>query len=368
MVLSQVDSHQGRGRVEQIEPAHRSDDALSLRFATFAAEECSGQTGLNVLSPIYEALSLAVAEDADLLGLARECQVGQPIPNLFFSAVKRVLADHTCDQLSDHYAVSAAGGHPTAGLAEAFTSFCAEHGAEIVDLVRTHRVQTNEVRRCSYLMPAFGVISNENPGRPLALIDVGASAGLNLLWDSYRYRYSDGSTFGPDDSGVLIESETRSPLPDIPDTFPQVSFRIGIDLNPVDLLADSEYQWMVALVWPDHVDRAELLSNARRIWVNDPPEVLAGDAVDLLPEVLRRVPNDSVLCVFHCHTLNQFPVDARAAFYEILNVESERRTLYHVPSEGEQMSVDRIRIRQSTSILSARRNAHGRWIEWGTPS
>ena len=366
MVLHQVDTHQGRARVEQLQPKERSDDALSLRFRTFAAEECSGDSGLNVLSPTYEALSLAVASNTDLLDLARECLVGQPIPNLFFSAVKRVLADYPDDDLSERYARCARDDRPPPDLAQVFSRFCSAHDQEIRELVRTRRVQTNEIRRCSYMMPAFGVIANENPGRPLALIDVGASAGLNLLWDSYRYSYSDGSTYGSPDSDVLIEAETRTPMPSIPERFPRISFRTGIDLSPVDLGDDEEYRWMMALVWPDHTDRAELLAAARRIWLEDPPPVLAGDAVALLPHVLTRVPADAILCVFHCHTLNQFPIEARSAFYEVLMRESGSRTVYHVPSEGERMSVDRIEERQSTTILSARRNAHGRWIEWDT--
>ena len=345
-------------------PNDRSHEALALRFRTFASEECSGESGLNVLSSTYEVLSLAVASSNELLDMARHCQVGQPIPNLFFAAVKRVLADHPDDGLNYHYAGSARGGKPTAGLEEAFGEFCSAHSHEIRALVQTRRVQTNEIRRSSYLMPAFGLIARENPDRPLALIDVGASAGLNLLWDSYRYRYSDGSTYGPPDSPVVIEAETRTPMPRIPDQLPRVTYRVGIDLSPVDLSDDEEYRWMMALVWPDHADRAELLAAARSIWLETPPEIVAGDAVAILPDVLTDAPEDATLCVFHCHTLNQFPVEARSAFYEILMGESERRIVYHVPSEGERMSVDRIDDRQSTTILSARRNAHGRWIEW----
>ena len=366
MVLRQVDSHQGRGRLEQLQPNDRSHEALAQRFRTFAAEECSGESGLNVLSPTYEALSYAVADSSELLDLARDCQVGQPIPNLFFSAVKRVLADDPEDALNDHYARCAGDGRPTPGLGEAFSDFCSNHTEDIRGLVQTRRVQTNEIRRCSYLMPAFGVIASENPGRPLALVDVGASAGLNLLWDSYRYSYSDGSTYGPSDSSVLVDAETRTPMPSIPAQFPRVSHRVGIDLSPVDLSDDEEFRWMMALVWPDHTDRAELLSAARSIWLETPPEIVAGDALAVLPEVLTRIPEDAILCIFHCHTLNQFPVEARSAFHEVLMQESERRTVYHVPSEGERMSVDRIEKSQTSTALSARRNAHGRWIEWDT--
>ena len=363
MVLAQVDQHQGADRVEQVSPERRSLDALAARFLTFADEECEGESGLNVFAPTYGALSRHVASDTELLALARECGAGQPIPNLFFSAVKRVLADHPHHELARRYDSAANGESPGAGIGAAFADFCARYGDAILDLVRVRRVQTNEIRRCAYLMPAFGVIARESPAA-LALIDVGASAGLNLLWDSYRYAYSDGSRYGPADSPVLIESETRTPMPDIPARLPSVAYRAGIDLNPVDLSDDEEYRWMRALVWPDHPDRAALLSAARGIWLGDPPTVLRGDAVETLPRALADAPRDATLCVFHCHTLNQFPVDARAAFYDILRAESERRTVYHVPSEGERMSVDRIEKGEATTILSARRNAHGRWIEW----
>ena len=229
-----------------------------------------------MLSPTYEALSYAVADSEELLSLARDCNVGQPIPNLFFSAAKRVLADHPDDDLNDHYARCARDGRPTPGLDEAFGEFCSSREHDIRTLVQTRRVQTNEIRRCSYLMPAFGVIANENPDRPLALVDVGASAGLNLLWDSYRYKYSDGSCYGPADSAVLVDADTRTPMPRIPAQFPPVSFRVGIDLSPVDLSDDEEYQWMMALVWPDHTDRAELLAAARSIWLETPPEIRRG--------------------------------------------------------------------------------------------
>ncbi len=364
MTPDQIDGHQGRGRVEQLLPSERTDEALAERFRVFAREECSGKSGLNVMSPTYETLSLSIAENPGLLALARECMVGQPIPNLFFAAVKRISDDCHCEELAGHYTRIGEGGVPGCGLSGSFAQFCDRYDSEIVDLVRTRRVQTNEIRRCSYLMPAFGSAFVDGGRKPLALIDVGASAGLNLLWDSYQYRYSDGSTFGPSDAEVVIECELRNEMPDIPGEMPDVAFRRGVDLNPVDLGDEEQFLWMMALVWPDHPDRAALLRAARRIWLNDPPRVERGDALEVLPRVLAEVPRDTALCVFHCHTLNQFPAESRNVFYEILDGESLDRPIYHVSSEGEHMRVNRIVNGVADTILSARRNAHGRWIEW----
>ena len=350
--------------MERLPPEYRSDEALAERFRVFAREECSGSSGLNVISPTYEALSLAVADDPALLALARECMAGQPIPNLFFAAVKRLLDDCAEDDLARYYDRAANGESPSEGLTGSFARFCARNEAGMVELVRARRVQTNEVRRCSYLMPAFGVVSLDADNAPLGLIDVGASAGLNLLWDGYQYRYSDGSMYGRSDSEVVIECELRSSMPRLPSKFPDVAFRKGVDLNPVDLRDDEEYLWMLALVWPDHSDRTALLKAARRVWLSDPPSVESGDALEILPGIIGAVPRSSALCVFHCHTLNQFPVASRAAFYESLSETSYDRTVYHIHSEGERMSVARIVNGVEDTILAAIRNAHGRWVEW----
>ncbi len=364
MVLKQADLHQGRDRVDLRPPREREIEALASRFRLFADVECSGESGLNVFSPTYALLSRKIAASPDMLDLARECRTGQPVPNLFFAAVKMIGSTQPEAELSRLYSRISEGEAPSDALPAALARFCADNRDAIIELVRTRRVQTNEIRRCSYLMPAFGVASADADGRPLAVVDVGASAGLNLLWDQYRYIYSDGSSFGAAESPVVIECETRSPMPNLPAAFPSVAFSAGVDLNPVDLSDEDQFAWMMALVWPDHPGRMALLSAARDLWLANPPAVEAGDALDVLPRVLRDVPADCALCVFHCHTLNQFPVEARDAFYQILRDESRRRTLYHIPSEGERMSVDRIREGRSTTILSARRNAHGRWIEW----
>ncbi len=364
MVLEQVDRHQGATRAEQYPPVQRTLESVAQRFQTFAREECSGTSPLAVLSRYYERLSIEIARTPAMLRLARWCRPGQPIPNLFFAAVKRVVASQPQSDLARLYADADHGRDVPPGLGEAFGRFCASHEAEILHLVKSRRVQTNEIRRCSYLMPAFGVVAQLARDRPLALIDVGASAGLNLLWDRYRYRYSDGSEYGPPESRVLIDCELRTPMPSLPPDFPEVASSVGIDLDPVDMSDDEESEWMMALVWPDHRDRAKLLREARRIWLDDPPRVDAGDAIDLLPSIIDQTPEGAALCVFHCHTLNQFPLEARDTFRDTLNQASERRDIYYVPSEGAQMSLYRVRRGERTVIMSARRHAHGRWIEW----
>ena len=244
----------GRSNISR-RPSQRSHRALAARFRRFAIEECAESSDDGAGSRVYEALSETVAGNPALLDLARRCRVGQPIPNLLFAAVKRSAADFSGSELAGHYRRIAAGQLPTPGLERAFTEFSLAHRDQILDYLETRMVQTNEVGRCAYLMPGFLTVAAENPGRPLALIDVGASAGLNLNWDKYRYRYSTGHEFGPAASPVVIRCEARKELPELPTDFPIVSFRVGLDLAPVDLSDDEEYRWMQALIWPEHGDR-----------------------------------------------------------------------------------------------------------------
>ncbi len=356
----------GNGEIEHLGPARRSDRELAERFRRFAVEECSAESDEGAGSRTYEVLCATVADNPALLDLARGCRVGQPIPNLFFAAVKRTVASFPGSELASHYFRAQAGDRPAPDLGRAFTEFAVAHRAQIVSYLETRMVQTNEVGRCAYLLPGFLTIAAENPSHPLALLDVGASAGLNLNWDQYRYRYSSGDEFGPDDSKVVIECDARNGLPELPTALPQVSFKIGIDLEPVDLSDDEEYRWMQALIWPEHGDRSRLLSAARVVWLQTRPTVLQGDAVELLPDALAEVPKEAALCVFHCHALNQFSVEARERFNSVLRDVSMGRTVYHIPSEGQRVSLHRIVRGTATTLLRARRQVHGKWLAWDT--
>ena len=318
---------------------------------------------MSVDSPTYAVLSRHIAKHADLLALARECRARQPIPNLMFAAVKRVVQDAPGSALAAHYRRAARGGRPGSALPGAFAEFCAEREVRILALVESRNVQTNDVGRCSHLMPAFGIVA-QAARQPLALIDVGTGAGLNLLWDRFDYHYSDGSVFGTGRSPVRIVCESRGRMPDTPTRFPEVAYRVGVDLAPIDLADDEQYRWLQALVWPDHADRAALLANARRVWLQHTPRVVAGDAVESLPDLIGAAPLDAALCVSHCHVLNQLPVSARAVFSEALRSASRHRPVYHIASEGEHLTVTRIVDGRSHALLSVLRSAHGRWVDW----
>ena len=164
----------------------RSDRLNNLQraFRRFADVEAK-----DLASPLYEEFARGVVNDGDLLEISLHTKVHQPAPNMLFAAAQYLLLTGVEHRLSAHYPIMS-GQKPSHQSAFAdFRDFCLRHKDAVVELISTRRTQTNVVRRCTCLLPAFSLVSEES-GLPLALIDVGASAGLNLNFDRYYYTYT----------------------------------------------------------------------------------------------------------------------------------------------------------------------------------
>lgn len=350
------------GEVSTVLPRER----VVRAFLHFARIECPGS------SPLYERLSYAIAKDDELLSLASHARLGQPIPNMLFAAVQYLLLGGVQHRLAAFYPGLIEAAADSDDPFPVFRAFCLEHASTITMLLRTRLVQTNEVRRCACLLPAFGMIAEQDALRPLALVEVGTSAGLNLFWDRYCYDYGAASTYGDVTSPVVLRCELRGSgrLPAIKQ-LPKVAARIGIDLHPVDVRNADETQWLRALIWPEHAERVELLQRALEVARQEPPKMIAGDALDVLPGALREIPLDTTLCVVHSMTLNQFSREGRARFAELLAEQSRRSPIFEVSFEYRQreappqLEVISYGDGERTKVtLLARCQPHGKWIEW----
>ncbi len=141
------------------------------------------------------------------------------------------------------------------------------------------------------------------------------------------------------------------------------------DLDPVDPRDHEATLWLRALVWPEHVERAERLRRALAIAASGPPRIVRGDALDLLPALAAEAPRDAALVVLHTHTLNQFPAEARARLADVLAGIARSRDLFRVSGEwlggpAPQLDLAAFRGGARTDVLLARYQPHGAWIEW----
>ncbi|HEY6791644.1 MAG TPA: DUF2332 domain-containing protein, partial [Trebonia sp.] len=131
---------------------------------------------------------------------------------------------------------------------------------------------------------------------------VGASAGLTLLPDRYSYDYAGHYVQGTDPDAPVIACEPRGPVP-LPDRVPEVSWRAGLDLNPLDVTSDDEMHWLECLIWPGEEGRLARLRAAIATARRDPPRVVRGDLLTDLPALARQAPGDATLVIFHSAVL-----------------------------------------------------------------
>ena len=344
-------------------------DQLAQRFE-WHAKNIYGIASLNS-SPLYAQLSLEIAKDSAILSLVAEADLAQQVSNLLLGAVHFLLLSGIPSPLANYYPSLSTNPRPRQEAYEYFRAFCLEHADTIRSLVTTQRVQTNEVQRCTGLMPAFGLVAKRSGNRPLALVEIGPSAGLHMPWDRYGYSYEDAGYTGNRASPVQIACIPEGQVPPpVPDFLPIVSCRVGIDLAPIDIRDEQAMRWLRALIWPEHIDRARLLELAVQVAREDPPSIVAGDAAQVLPQVLSTIPPETVLCVYHSYTLNQCPAPIREKILEHLRGFSQEKDLFEISLEWysgqnqphlELFSYKAGKVKRE---LLAYCESHGRTIEW----
>ncbi|TDV47835.1 DUF2332 domain-containing protein [Actinophytocola oryzae] len=241
-------------------------------------------------SPCYEEWSLGVADDVELIALLDELPEPKRQPNLLFAAAR--------------YLGVPAG--PFAGFRRAVL----ERWPEVAAVMLAKRTQTNEPGRCAVLLPLLAALP-----QPLALLEVGASAGLCLFPDRYSYRYPGRDQLDPADgpSPAVLECETTGPVP-FPTKVPEIAWRAGIDLNPLDVGDPDTVRWLETLIWPEHDYRRTRLAAAIGIVREHPPLIVAGDLNEQLTAVAATAPEDATLVVFHSAVLPYLSADERERF------------------------------------------------------
>ncbi len=314
---------------------------------------------------------MRVAEDPQLLDIATLGAGKDALPNLFFSTVHLLLQQGEHHQLAAFYPSLNKNTRRYEYVYPYFRNFVLDHEAEIAKIITTKTVQTNEVARCAALVPAFELVSLEAKNQPLAMIEIGSSAGLTLLWDQYHYKYGEGMECGPKDSPVQIECLLRGKRhPPMPHDLPKVDSRIGIDLNPIDLNDPGNIQWLHALVWPEQEKRTRQLELAIQLAKHQSPRIVRGNALELLPEMIDKIGESAQTCIYHSFTLSLATGDNRAKLESIIEGASKNRKLFLVSLEwakdtdSPRLELTRFDLGAKSRRVLAKSQAHGEWLEW----
>jgi hypothetical protein len=251
-------------------------------FATYAAGD----------SPCFEEWALRVAGDEEVLAWLGTLPPIKRQPNLVFAAARW-------------------HGAPAPGPYDGLRRVLLEHEAEVRATVLARATQTNEAGRLATLVPVLGLLEG-----PLALVEVGASAGLCLFPDRYDYDWPPvGRLRGS--GGPLLTARATGPLP-VPSAHPDVAWRGGVDLHPLDVTDDDATAWLENLVWPEQDERRDRLRAAIDVARAEPPAVRSGDLFDHLPDLLDDAAPHGTPVVFHSAVIAYLEEPDRERFHDLM--------------------------------------------------
>ena len=306
-------------------------------YRGFARQEARGR------SPAYEALAEGVAGDRAILRFLESLPPEKRQPNLLFAAARYLL------------------GVP-ADLA-ALRALVRPSSRELAEVMLARRTQTNEPARCALLLPALAQLP-----QPLALIEVGASAGLTLLVDRYSYDYAGHRIAGLDPQAPTLRCTPEGPVP-LPERPPVIAWRAGLDLNPLSVADEDDVRWLSCLVWPGEGDRQQRLAEAIAAARRDPPALYRGDLIDDLPALAAQAPAGATLVVYHSAVLAYVAPERRRVFAGLVRglgaawLSNEGpRVLAGVPVEA--FTGDPFLLVRDGRTPLATADGHGAWLHW----
>jgi len=316
---------------------------LAHVYSVFADQEVAGR------SPLYAQICRGIAGNASFLERVAALPPEKQQPNLLLAAVKYLF-----------------------GVAQDWTHFHAlieDNWLAIEAVIQARRTQTNEPARCATLLPLLAQLP-----QPLALLEVGASAGLCLLPDKYAYDYGRRRVepTAPSADTPLFHCEANDVTP-LPKKNIEVAWRAGLDLSPLSVARDDDRRWLQALVWPGEGERGILLDKAIAVARRDPPRVVAGDLRHDLTALAATAPGDATLVIFHTAVLAYVSeASDRRAFAKTVRdlgaqwVSNESARLFDGPELTERLG-GRF-VLTLNGVPKAYTEAHGTAIDWIAPA
>lgn len=250
-------------------------------------------------SPLYEDWALGIARDPEVLARLATLPHPKRQANLVFAAARWEGA-----AMSPYHEVR---------------PWLLEHWDRIVSTGASRTVQTNEAGRCATWLPPLARIDG-----PVALLEVGAAAGLCLFPDRYSVDYTTPSGLrrvdppgGPSDVVLACRVDDEA---SVPTRVPEVVWRHGIDLDPIDAADPDAIDWLANLVWPgpDHDARVARLRAAAAVAAADPPVIERGDLRERVTDAAASAPAEATVVVFHSAVLLYLDAPGRREFADLM--------------------------------------------------
>jgi hypothetical protein len=318
-------------------------------------------------SPLYAGLLGRLREDVEsggpgwkVLEPFADWSPGSAYVLRVMGAVNRLVLTGEAPDLAPHFVPGGVADHAW----PAFISLLAERHADVREIALARPVQTNEVGRAAVLAPA---ILTATRGRPTRLLELGASAGLNLRWDAFRYE----DVWGDPASPVQLVDRYDGAPPPFDQARIEVLERRGCDASPIDPSTEEGRLTLLSYVWPDQKERLSLLRGAIDVAGRIPATVDRAGAADWLEQTLEEPPPPgSATVVYHSIFWQYLPEDERARIRSLLAAagaratESEPLAWISLEAEREMSRLDATLWPGGKSRLLARAGYHGRPVRW----
>ncbi|MEJ2863842.1 DUF2332 domain-containing protein [Actinomycetospora flava] len=274
-------------------------------------------------SPLSERVAVAISRSDAALRAIEAAPARHRHPARVLAALHDLALAGHAPALADAYAARDADAAATAAIDVLLR--------QAVDLTRAPRPEVTG--RATVLHPLVAEAAHRVGADAIGLVDVGCAAGLDLALDRVAVTYDDGPTRGAAMSTVRYTASVVKSRPVPPREVPDVVARLGIDLDPIDVADPDQARWLRACLPPDHADKDHREAEIAMARETD-ATLLRGDAVDLLPDALARVPGHALPVVTTTWTLSAFPLEHRLRFLQRLDAAATDRPVAWVSAEG----------------------------------
>jgi hypothetical protein len=280
-------------------------------------------------SPLYKRVAVALAESEEALRAIETAPARKRHPTVILAALHDIALSRRAPALAAAYAA----GDVDAAAAAAIDTVLHMTDAVVATAVR-RPTRTNQTGLCAVLYPAITEAARRIGANAVGLIDVGCAAALNLNVDRVGITYSNGQSLGDPSSSVQQSSSIVGDRPLPARAMPEVVTRVGVDLDPVDVTDPDVARWLRACLPPDQPERIARLDAEMALAATDPPQLLPGDADEVLPDAVARVPANALPVVITTWALSGYPLESRLRFLHRLDDVAARRPVAWVSVEG----------------------------------
>jgi hypothetical protein len=280
-------------------------------------------------SPLYERIAVALSESDEALRAIEAAPARRRHPTVILAALHDLALAGRAPSLAAAYA--AADGDAAAGAA---IDTLVRMTDSVVAIAVRRQPQTVDSGRCAVLYPAIAEAARRVGADAVGLIDVGCSAGLNLIVDRVGIAYGNGQFLGDPSSPVQLSASIVGDRPLPTRAMPEVVARIGVDRDPLDVTDADDARWLRACLWPDQPERVARLDAEIALAATTRPLLLRGNVVEELPGAVARVPADALPVITTTWTLSRFPLESRLRFLHRLDEAAAGRAVAWVSAEG----------------------------------